>query len=135
VQPLGTFAGASPKGTDNPWVQATAREYSSAAAATAQLKATASAVRRCHNGYSSTNFSADRLTAAHPQVKGMQIVGWAERDTGMTTAQRDEYYVLDFQKGDVVVRATCDIPTGSTYTASTCAEWWGIIAGKLSALG
>ena len=133
VQPLGTFAGTSKNASENAWVQATARSFSSVAAAQTEVSSTSSTVKRCRGGYSASEYIASRISPAHPKVNGLNVAGWSERDEGNASAL-GEYYALDFQKKNVVVRAVCYVPTHSTYDVSSCEALWGTVASKLAAL-
>jgi hypothetical protein len=133
VQPLGTFAGNSKSASENAWVQATARSFSSVRAAQAEVSSTSSTVKRCRGGYSASEYIASRISLALPKVNGLNVAGWSERDEGNASAL-GEYYALDFQKKNVVVRAVCYVPTHSTYDVSSCEALWRTVVSKLAAL-
>jgi Protein of unknown function (DUF2510) len=135
VLPLGTFAaGSTNSSNSDAAVSATARAFSSVAAATAFESAVNSTVTRCQSGYSSTDFSASHVIGLSASVPDGTGHGWSEIDSLLPSTDQNKYLVADFQRGNIVVRATCVVPEKSTLTTSFCISWWESVTHKLSAL-
>lgn len=112
-------------------IEATARVFATAEAASRQLTELRQEVSDCSGGYGDDYFHSDTVEALKVSPpSGLSAAGWSETGSN-TDGNNYAYQGLDIQRGNVVIRATCSLGDSPT---SECDVFFSTLEKRLAAL-